>query len=130
MNTIINGTTTTTASNLYPFMTKNQIKERLSSDAAFRSQAMVILYTLQTAHEQSTDSTLNRNRQGFMSSHAVNGSRIARKIQCGEEILPEDQAHIDAIAPRYSRQLAVHFRAEALNNNNPALASVAKIFGI
>ena len=78
MNTIINGTTTTTASNLYPFMTKNQIKERLSSDAAFRSQAMVILYTLQTAHEQSTDSTLNRNRQGFMSSHAVNGSRIAR----------------------------------------------------
>jgi hypothetical protein len=120
-------TTTNTSANLYPFLTKSQIKERLESDREFRMQAMVILYTLQTEYEQNTDQTLNKNRQGFMSSHAVNGSRVARKIKGGEPLDAKDEAHVDAIAPRYSRQLAVFFRAKAIAEQ-PALKAVAALF--
>lgn len=120
-------TTNTSSANLYPFLTKAQIKERLESDPEFRRQAMVILFTLQTQHEQDTSTTLNKNRQGFMSSHAVNGTRVAKKIQAGEELSPEDTAHVEAIAPRYSRQLAVYFRAKAIAEQ-PALQAVARLF--
>jgi hypothetical protein len=116
-----------TSANLYPFVTKAALRERLSSDAAFRREAMVILFTLQTNWEQSTSSTKDKNRQGFMSSHAVNGSRVARKIAAGEELSPEDEAHVEKIAPRYTRQLAVYYRARAIAEQ-PALQAVAALF--
>lgn len=119
-------TTTTSSANLYPFLTKNQIKERLN-DRAFQMQAMVILLALQTEHEQNTEQTINKNRQGFMSSHAVNGTRVAKKIKAGEPLDDKDEQHLAAIAPRYSRQLAVYFRAQAIAEQ-PALKAVAALF--
>ena len=119
--------TTATTANLYPFVTKNALKARLETDADVRLQAMAILLALQTEHAQATETTLNKNRQGFMSSHAVHGTRIGKKIRNGEEITGEDWAHVDAIAPRYSRQLAVYFRARAIAEN-PALKAVAALF--
>lgn len=113
--------------NLYPFVTKAQIKARLDSDPAYRIEAMAILHTLQTEHEQATKSTLNKNRQGFMSSHAVKGSKVAEKIKAGETLTEEDVAVVDTIAPRYSRQLATFARAQAIAND-PALAKVAGMF--
>ena len=115
------------AANLYPFLTKTSIKIRLNSDPTFRLEAMVILYALQTAYEQDTRSTRDKNRQGFMSSHAVNGSRVALKIKSGEELSPEDEAHVAGIAPRYSRQLAVYYRAKAIAEQ-PELQSIANLF--
>ena len=124
MNTIV---ATTTSANLYPFVTKAALKERLASDPEFRKQAMVLLFELQTAHEQNTSTTLSKNRQGFMSSHAVHGTRIAKLIKAGEEPSSEDWTLIDAIAPRYTRQLACWHRAQAIANN-PALKAVAALF--
>ena len=46
--------------NLYPFVTKATVKGQLDSDPAFRIQAMAILHTLQTKHEQATKTTLNQ----------------------------------------------------------------------
>jgi len=122
----MNNTTATTA-NLYPFLTKAQIKERLTADSEFRKTAMVILFTLQTQYEQETSTTLNKNRQGFMSSHSVWGTKIARAIKAGEELTPEMHDKMDAIAPRYSRQLAVFFRAQAIAEQ-PALQAAAALF--
>ena len=122
-------TNATSSANLYPFVTKNQLKERLAAEPAFRHQAMVILFALQTEFEQKNNNTLDKNRQGFMSSHAVHGSRIARLISAGETLSVEDEARVDAIAPRDTRQLAVYFRAEAIANN-PALKAVAKMFSV
>ena len=113
--------------NLYPFVTKRSIKERLDSDQAYRIEAMAILHTLQTEHEQATKSTLNKNRMGFMSSHAVKGSKVAEKIKAGEPLTEEDLAVCDTIAPRYSRQLATFARAQAIAND-PALAKTAEMF--
>ena len=119
--------TVSSSANLYPFLTKGQIKTRLAEDADFRAKAMVILFQLQTAHEQSTSTTLSKNRQGFMSSHAVWGTKIARKIQGGEELSAEEVSKMDTIAPRYSRQLAVFFRAQMIAEN-PALKAAAVLF--
>jgi len=113
--------------NLYPFVTKSQLKARLEAEPTFRKEAMVILYHLQTAFEQDTSSTRDRNRQGYMSSHAVHGTRIAKSILAGEVLSPEDEARVDAIAPRYTRQLAIYYRAKAVAEQ-PELQAVAKLF--
>lgn len=120
-------TTTVSSQNLFPFTTKNQIKARLEESAEYRRGAIVLLFNKQTAYEQDTSTTLLRNKVGFMSSHAVHGSRIAKLIIAGEELSSEDQARVDVIAPRYSRQLACFAREDAITAN-PALASVARIF--
>ncbi len=120
-------TNNATTANLYPFVTKAQIKERLEQDPQYRRQAMVILFALQTAYEQDTSTTLSKNRQGFMSSHSVWGTRIAKKLNAGEELSAEEVGKMDAIAPRYSRQLAVHFRAQMIAEQ-PALKAVAALF--
>ena len=103
--------------NTYPFKTRKQIKAELDTDFTARCNAMVTLYQLQTNQEQATDKTLFANRQGLMSSHAVNGSKVAKKLIAGEELDSDDVAQIDRIAPRYSRQLAALARAEALAAN-------------
>ena len=123
-------TTTTTkiaTANLYPFLTKAQIRARLETEPGFRYEAMAILHTLQTEFEQNTKSTRDKNRQGFMSSHAVNGSRVAEKIKAGETLTPEDEAIVQKIAPRYTRQLAIWFRAKAIVEQ-PELQAVAALF--
>jgi hypothetical protein len=116
-----------TTSNLYPFVSKSSIKARLTNEPAFRLAAMVCLYDMQTAHEQDTKSTLNKNRVGFMSSHAVKGSTVAVKIKAGEPLSAEDLVTVDTIAPRYSRQIALHFRAQAIAAD-PSLAATAALF--
>jgi hypothetical protein len=116
-----------TTANLYPFITKAQLKTRLQEDSSFRKEAIVILFALQTSWEQDTASTKDKNRQGFMSSHAVNGSKVARKIIAGENLSPEDEVHVSAIAPRYTRQLALYFRKEAIAEQ-PGLKAIAALF--
>lgn len=111
----------------YPFLTKAQISERIETDFSFACQVMVILHNRQTSFEQEVKTTKDKNRRGFMSSHAVNGSRVAEKIKRGEELTAEDADHVAAIAPRYTKQLAEHFRAEAIERD-PSLREKAAAF--
>jgi hypothetical protein len=111
----------------YPFRSKAQILSQVASDDAFLLTCLGVLYARQTAHEQDTKSTLNRNRQGFMSSHAVRGSELAVKAASGEELDGEQTAKARDIVSHYGKQLAAHFRAEAIEAS-PDLAEVAKIF--
>lgn len=110
----------------YPFVTKAQLAARLQ-DFTFCCEAMVILFDRQTAFEQETSSTLNKNRRGFMSSHAVHGTRIAKAIRAGEPVSEEDVPRVLTIAPRYTKQLADHFRQLALEAD-PSLAEKASCF--
>lgn len=115
------------STNLYPFVTKNQIKAQLAADPEFRKNAIVTLFQKQTAWEQSEKATKEQNRVGFMSSHAVHGTKLAQKIIAGEDLTQEDWDKIDAIAPRYTRQLALFSREDAISSN-PELSAVAKLF--
>ena len=112
--------------NVYPFLSRAQIKAQIDSDDVFVVRCLEILYLRQTQHEQDTKSTLNRNRAGFMSSHAVNGSTFAVKAR--QEGLSEDElSKARSIVCRYGKQLASHFRQVAITEN-PALKAVATLF--
>lgn len=113
--------------NNYPFLTKAQIAERLGDDPGFVQQAIGILYANQTSHEREVRSTEVKNRAGFMSSHAVTGSKLAEKLLSGEGWTQGDEDKARSIASRYTRQLACHFREEAIASD-PALAQKSAAF--
>ena len=113
----------------YPFRSKAQILAQLAADPAFRLSCLVILFNRQTAYEQATEETRDRNRAGFMSSHSVHGCRIAKKHLAGEELTTEDLGRVEAITCRYGRQLAEHFRGVDVAAN-PELAKAGAVFGV
>lgn len=117
----------TTKVTQYPFMTKATIRARIEGDRSFMLQCLAVLYSRQTSHEQDTKSTRDRNRKGFMSSHAVNASTLAVKAASGEELTEEEAAKATAIVSHYTKQLAAHFRAEAIEAD-PTLAEAARVF--
>ena len=117
------------SSNLYPFMTKTQIKAQIAEDFQFACRCLIVIYNRQEAAEQATKETIFRNKMGFMSSHAVNGTKLAEAVLAGDRLNPDDAAKITAIAGSYSKQLAAHFRDEELAAN-PALKAQAKVFGL
>jgi hypothetical protein len=113
----------------YPFKTKAQFAQELSSSYESRCAAMVQVYELQTAEEQAAGTTTASNGRGFMCSHAVNGTRIAKALIAGEELSATDAVLVDTIAPRYAKQLAALAREAALAAD-PSLADAAKVFGV
>jgi len=119
----------TTNTNLYPFLTKNQIKERIASDPEFARECLLVIFRRQTEPEQNAKETILRNKRGFMSSHAVRGTTLAMKILGGEWLNPDEEGLVTAIAGSYTKQLASHFRQAALEER-PELAAAAKVFGL
>jgi hypothetical protein len=113
----------------YPFITRAQVAERVASDNDFCLMCLVILHDKQTRFEQATRSTKDRNRQGFMSSHAVAGSRLAEKVASGTALEPDEMAKARDIASHYSRQISVHLREEQ-KASSPELAEVARLYGV
>jgi hypothetical protein len=103
-------------SNSYCFVTKAQVKDRIESgDTGFLVTCLLVLYRRQTEDEQATKDTKYKNKRGFMSSHAVHGTRIAEELAAGlsfEQLTEADQGRVQNMVPRYIKQLAGHFRAE------------------
>jgi len=116
-------------SNGYPFATKREIKERIEADPEFAAECLLVVYQRQTDDEVAERDTKWKNRRGFMSSHAVHGTRISELILAGEELESEDEGRMMAMAVSYSKQLAAHFRTIQLREN-PELAAQAAKFGI
>lgn len=115
------------ASNLYPFMTKAQILAKLASDDEFVTLCLQVMDGRQEEVERDTRETIFRNRRGWMSSHAVNGSKLAAKVSSGEDLTSEEMEVARGMVSRYGKQLAAHFRQQAIAKD-PSLGEVAKIF--
>jgi hypothetical protein len=113
--------------NKYPFPTKREIVTLLGEDEVFRHECVGVINARQTAHEQATLTTRERNRGGWMSSDAVRMGRVAQKLAALETLSGDEEALVAARIPSYAKQLAAHFRAEAVENN-PALAETAAAF--
>jgi hypothetical protein len=113
--------------NGYPFQTKREICARLETDSGYRHSCLIVLYERQTADEQETKETKWKNRRGFMSSHAVNGTKLAEKLIAGEQLTDEEEDKLAGIVCRYGKQLAAHFRAQA-TAADPAKAEQAACF--
>jgi hypothetical protein len=113
--------------NLYPFLSKNQIKARIVSDVVFAMECAQIMTSRQTDYEQEAKTTVNKNRRGWMSSHAVFGTTATNKLRQGEELEPHEVARLQEMVSHYGKQLASHFRAEAIEKN-PELKAIADVF--
>ena len=112
----------------YPFATKAMVAARIESEPGFIGTVMTTLFQRQTTFEQETSSTKTKNARGFMSSHAVNGSRIAKKLIAGEALDETDTEQMAAIAPCYTKQIAHHLREEAIRENPELAAKAAAYF--
>lgn len=110
----------------YPFQSKAQILAT-QTDFAVVMTHLAIINSFQTTDEQGNKVTKYKNRSGFMSSHAANGTRLVEKHAAGETLTDDDVALARKIAGSYGRQLALHFREEAIAAN-PELAQIAEIF--
>jgi hypothetical protein len=111
----------------YPFRSKKDIVAEVESSDDFCLECLGILYERQTASEQAKGTTETRNRAGFMSSHAVVGTKLAKKVADGETLDEEELAQAHKIVCRYGRQLAAHFR-QAEIDADPAKAELAALF--
>jgi hypothetical protein len=121
----------TNPTNSYPYVTKAQVKARLEEDADFRLQCILVLYRRQTEDERDEKDTKYKNRRGFMSSHAVWGSKIAEKVISGEELTEEEEGKAEEIPCRYTKQLAAHFRAEQqMHLDEEAQEQIRAKFGV
>lgn len=121
----------TNPTNSYPYVTKKQVAERLADDADFRVECLLVLYRRQTEDEREEKDTKYKNRRGFMSSHAVWGTKLAEKVISGEDLTEEEEGKIEGIVPRYTKQLAAHFRAEQqMHLDEEAQEQIRAKFGV
>jgi hypothetical protein len=115
-------------SNNYPFLTKKEIKEQIETDDAFVLTCLQVMHSRQTEHEVDSKTTKDRNKRGWMSSHAVRGTELAVKAQT-ETLSAEEVAKVREMVCRYSKQLASHFRQARLAEE-PDLVETAAVFGV
>lgn len=118
------------ADNGYPFQTKTQLKNRIATDPAFVVTCLNAMVARQSVAEQSRGLTTDRNKVGLMVSHAANATRLAKEAEENGGVLSGpslDQAR--TIVSRYAKQLASHFRGEAIASD-PELAKTASMFGV
>lgn len=113
----------------YPFRTKAEIVLQAKEDIVFMLQCLVVLYDRQTTFEQDKKTTQDRNARGFMSSHAVNGTNLAKKVVNSECLTMDEVDKARSIVVRYGKQLADHFRQERVSSD-PTLSEIAKVFGV
>jgi hypothetical protein len=111
--------------NLYPFLSKSDIKTRIVNDVSFAMECAQIMTSRQTEYEQEAKTTVNKNRRGWSCSHAVFGTTATNKLRAGEELEPHEVARLQDMTSHYSKQLASHFRVEAIKAN-PDLKAIAE----
>lgn len=116
------------SSNNYPFMTKKQIASRIVEEDSFVLECLQVMHSRQTEHEVDSKTTKDRNKRGWMSSHAVRGTELALKAQA-EDLSEEETAKAREMVCRYTKQLASHFRQARLADE-PELAATAAVFGV
>jgi hypothetical protein len=148
MTTTNTTTANTSSSNLYPFMTKTQVIDRLQKDDAFVMTCFQVLCGRQVEDEKDKGETLYKNRSGLSSSDSVKVTKLATALAAeGETISPQilDWSDITPAAKEtvvafcrqslccgkgigsYNKQLAAHFRNEAMKAS-PELAKAAGVF--
>jgi len=111
---------TTYMYNVAPGFSKKAIAARIVEEDSFMLACLLILNARQTDVEQARRETIVKNRRGFMSSHAVNGTALA-EVLAKTGALPNDDSFkgkpisslemARSLVVRYSKQLAEHFRS-------------------
>ncbi len=113
----------------YPFIGEKTVRKALTEDYDLQEAVVCMLYFLQTESEQARRDTESKNKCGFMSSDAFNGTRIAETLIQDGVLSVEDCDRVPKIAMKYARQTTVQLRRMAMVND-PKLASYAAVFSV
>ncbi len=107
------------------FMSKALVKERIRSDAQFKTECVKIMgvRTGMRAADPSLKSC------GFMSSHMGKGTECVRTLSEGRELSADQWKWLAGALPQYATQLASHFR-EAAIEADPSLKAIARTYGL
>jgi hypothetical protein len=85
--------------------TKNEIRERITSDYRWMTRAVVAIYNYQTESEQQTDSTHDNNGVGFNGCDAEFLSSLAKQIKSGKKLSERQQEFAYKKIAKYAGQL-------------------------
>jgi hypothetical protein len=110
----------------YPFQSKAEIAQKIAADPAFAVEMFAVMQLRQTASEQESATTTERNKSGWMSSHAKRAAKIAASLKEGT-LTEELSSDVQSIVSHYTKQLAAHLRSQAIQGN-PELAEAARVF--
>lgn len=125
----------------YPFVGEKACRARLESSEELRIANAILMFHLQTSHEQLARETINKNRRGLMSSHAAAASKTIALLLAGGTPAPDMEYRVDGmrfagheaflahVGSRYAKQLSRALRAKAMADN-PALAITAQMFSV
>lgn len=81
------------------------VANQLKTNQSWATKAIVRLYQLQTADEQCSQSTHNKNGVGFTGADANILSSFAEQIDRGRTLSPKQLAIAFKKLPKYSRQI-------------------------
>jgi hypothetical protein len=111
----------------FPFPGVKAIKAALEQNDSLAIMTVVLMNHLQTEFEQQVRDTKDKNRVGFMSSQAKNGTRLAEMIDAGIDLEGKDLELALKIGRTYSKQVSVQLRRYAIVLN-PLLSGLAAVF--
>lgn len=86
-------------------ITETEIRTKLATDQKWLERAVIVIYSRQTATEQSSRTTINDNGIGFSASDANVMSYCATWINKGNHLSGKFLDRARKIMPKYSKQL-------------------------
>jgi len=110
----------------YPFVTRRELVARVESEPAFMKECAGVLQA--RTEQRAAGSAPTGKAWGWMSSERVVAGRLTAK-SCIGMLSVDDESRLAKLVARYSRQLADHFRALAIQAH-PGLAVAAERFGV
>ena len=125
----------------YPFVGEKTVRAALEADENLRIANAFLMFHLQTEFEQATKETKDKNRRGFMSSHAGTGTKIVQAMLDGGTLDPDQEYKVDGlrligheaflrhVGGRYAKQLSVSLRVLAIQRE-PELGVTAQMFSV
>lgn len=125
----------------YPFIGEKGVRAALERDEELKIANAVLMFHLQTEFEQATKETKDKNRRGFMSSHATTGTKLVQALLNGEMGDEDKEYKVDGLAlvgstsflrhvgGRYAKQLSVALRVWAIRRE-PELGITAQMFSV
>lgn len=91
-----------------------QLRQRLASDPRWALRALLRIYQNQTADEQSSERTIERNGIGFSGPDAEILTSFARQYQRRGSLSERQMAVLVRRIPSYARQIVHHSDANRL----------------
>ena len=105
---------------------KTYLKDRLSSDAEFAQEALLLVYSMQTTEEQIIGGTRYQNKMGFNGTDGDFGSSLAVQLQNYGRLSDRQMGYVFRMMPKYWKQVITLIKAESAEDVDKYLSECRK----